>query len=505
MLSFKDRLPDIKMLYNQCQLHHHECSTHQLFVPSRLIHIRGTKADGLKARLVERQDLKGDVRYTTLSYRWGLGHHRPYRTLKDNISEHKLAIPWELLTVVVQDALLVTHTFDMAYLWVDSLCIVQDDQLDWQEEAARMGSIFTNSELTIVACNVSESRPNLTFSAAGPIIYDHENEIAVRSTWAGIKEVTKSTLYNRGWVFQEVLLSRRRLNFCDSQVYWHCRQSFYSEDGTLGGPGSESHPSLMEGTEDERWHTLIKSYTKTALTYITDRPLAIVGPTELERSQTNKTPVLGLWLETLSTDLAWDVGLNSHDIPLPNCPSWSWLSVDGRIKWPIDTYRPLLEILHCEVLWVGEAMVSPLAKAELKVRGQFGVLDLSNRLYGIDPNFPWDGTQFGNDSETTTIHIDGCLNYSDRDTLRLDTSYRLLLVGQTEWESEPRERVRNGDARWKCEILFIVLKQMRGLHNECQYKRIGHGSLRMDYDLKDQTPVWPEHLPCFQATTIDLI
>ena len=172
--------------------------------------------------------------YTTLSYSWGTGASGPSRTTKNNFHEHLCDISWSKLTKTVQDAIYVTHALDIKFLWVDSLCIIQDDPKDWENEAAKMSDIFAGSELTIAASGAIDSCGGLKIDSMAPPIYDPPEEeyegVLIRwpvADWGGLEQ---SHLFSRGWVFQEMLLSRRKLHFAEDQVYWHCRCLVKSED-----------------------------------------------------------------------------------------------------------------------------------------------------------------------------------------------------------------------------------------------------------------------------------
>jgi len=59
-------------------------------------------------------------------------------TTKNTLAEHLRKIPWENLSKTFQDALTITHELGYQYIWIDSLCIVQDDKFDWETESKNM-------------------------------------------------------------------------------------------------------------------------------------------------------------------------------------------------------------------------------------------------------------------------------------------------------------------------------------------------------------------------------
>lgn len=500
-LSLTERIPGILKLFKECREHHPECGGRPHYVPTRLILICGTDAERFNLRLVDRGEVGLDASYSTLSYRWGEGQHRPYRTMKDNISKHRTSIPWELLTPLVQDALQVAHRLHMQYIWIDSLCIVQDDLLDWRREATEMGNIFTHSELTIMAANAESSSEHLAVSVPGPSIIDHEHGIGIRKPSADLRFVEKTSLYSRGWVFQEIMLSRRRLNFCDSQVYWHCRRLLASEDDALLITGYTSHPALTEFDETLKWHDLVNTYTDTNFTYLSDRPRALAGPVKMMQAELGKTPILGLWLETLSTDLAWGCNLKTRTAPLHNCPSWSWLSVDGLVWWGVEEYRPLLEIIACDVFWDGETLVSPLAGARLEVSGRSKEVDLA--WIPASENGHVDIVII-EDTDYSEVMLDDVASHFAEVHLTSYLTCRILLAGQYE-EDMAKIRPEDPDAGWECEIQFLVLESAPRRPEINGYKRIGVGHMNLPYDSMKSEPVWPKELLIFETVTINLV
>lgn len=67
----------------------------------------------------------------------------------------QIRIPWAELPNTFQDAITVTRMLGLKYIWIDSLCIVQDDAQDWEREAAKMAIIFEAAYVTIAATAAS--------------------------------------------------------------------------------------------------------------------------------------------------------------------------------------------------------------------------------------------------------------------------------------------------------------------------------------------------------------
>ena len=171
--------------------------------------------------LREKQTIN-DRRYIALSHRWG---ESMSETLKDNIDSRKNSINHADLPTNFQDAIEVTRQLGIRYLWIDSLCIIQDDPEDWRRESRLMGDVFNSAYCTI----------SVRVTSGPGFLTNHYDRKCVRLPYRKhsslyiceqiddfSKDVEDAALSNRGWVFQERVLSRRTLYFTDHQVYWEC-------------------------------------------------------------------------------------------------------------------------------------------------------------------------------------------------------------------------------------------------------------------------------------------
>lgn len=126
------------------------------FVPSRILDLGAVATEardptvthiGDTVRLVSGADVQGS--WAALSYCWGLGASENVRTLKANLEQHQRAIPVRILPATVQNAIQLARALGFRYLWIDALCIVQDDSEEWAKEAASMGSVYLHASLVI--------------------------------------------------------------------------------------------------------------------------------------------------------------------------------------------------------------------------------------------------------------------------------------------------------------------------------------------------------------------
>jgi hypothetical protein len=192
-----------------------------LTMPTRLIEV------GELVRLVDSASIKAS-RYVALSHCWGpLKDNEKFCTSKHNIEQLKARIAVENLPRMFRDTVTITCGLGIKYIWIDSLCIIQDDKDDWERESGRMERVFSNAYCTIGASSASSSLDGflthrtprrcvqLKTQSAGtlyvcPAIDDFHDDVEL------------AELNRRGWVLQERALSRRSIYFTSRQVYWEC-------------------------------------------------------------------------------------------------------------------------------------------------------------------------------------------------------------------------------------------------------------------------------------------
>jgi hypothetical protein len=465
-------------------------------MPSRLLEIRNFHAGEYHIRLICCQDQSVIRPYTTLSYSWGTGANGPSRTTKDNFREHMCGISWSKLTKTVQDAIYVTHALDLKFLWVDSLCIIQDNPKDWENEAAKMSDIFAGSELTIAAVDAIDSCGGLKIDSIAPPIYDppeKEYEGAlIRWSAAPWTDLGRSHLFSRGWVFQEMLLSRRKVHFTEDQAYWHCRCLVKSEDCSyMNQKEEELLPSYKKNHD---WHDLMYNYSDKQFTFSTDRLAALAGVVKWYSKKYDLTPLLGLWHETLSLDLAWQrVGINYGGAPrkstIAGLPSWTWLFWDDLVQIPLHAVKrihvPFLRVIDCSINWVGEPMTSALKSVDLRVQAPIKTLTLT---------LPREPDRIGlrlNGLERPRVILD--------ELGRSSISYRHSLSETVDVLILARFRDNEDDTR--SSVSFLVVQEMPGTTAFPRYKRIGAGN--MDFvDFPDDDLA---HLPSIFSDSVERI
>ncbi len=151
-------------------------------VPTRLIDVGGREDIIRLVTLGDRQE-----HYLALSHFWGLSHR--LQTMKDNYQSLCDGVHLDELPATFQQAIDMAHTLDIQYIWIDTLCIIQDDPLDWEHEASRMGDVYAHAYLTISALGSADDSSGC-FNGAKP---DGTNPKAISVQWPFISCDSLST------------------------------------------------------------------------------------------------------------------------------------------------------------------------------------------------------------------------------------------------------------------------------------------------------------------------
>lgn len=241
-------------------------------------------------------------RYACLSHCWG--GVQLITTTKETTEERRRGINLELLPKTFKDAVIVARQLKIRYLWIDSLCIIQDDEEDWKSQASTMASIYRNAYLTIAATAAANSTAGLFITA--PATHQHHRyeyttasgkscEIYARRplphNWDWKLQDSNPDdpfpLMSRAWAYQERLLSPRVLHFSSSELWWECGECNNCECATReprvdrNPPPKVAHNRALLAMAPvklkERWHDLVSSYSCLALTYEKDRLYALDG------------------------------------------------------------------------------------------------------------------------------------------------------------------------------------------------------------------------------------
>lgn len=323
-------------------------------LPTRLLEIQGRH----KVRLRVTKDTNFiNKHYACLSYCWG--EREFISTNHSNLQDHLSDVPWSQLPKTFQEALEISRCLGIRYLWIDSLCIVQNDPEDWLRESAEMAGIYSNSFITLAAADSTDPRGGLL---TGRTTYHEAAEITVEEDprlrlFARIRDggVHDMPFFNRAWVFQERLLSPRVVYFGARNLSWECR-TLTTFDGeinelvwVLGGSRAELVRDTVSDSEGHcarvmQWRRLVHRYSRLRLSHATDIFPALQGITHLLGGYRKTGYYAGLWQDTVLLDLLWfrgQEGCSQYHLGIYRAPSWSWASFVGPIEWcPSETLSP---------------------------------------------------------------------------------------------------------------------------------------------------------------------
>ena len=208
--------------------------------------------------------------YLTLSHCWGSGRMIP-KTTHETIQAHRNTIAWSTLPPTFQHAVALTRSLGFRWLWIDALCINQDDVLDKQETIAHMDQIFVNSFMTIAATSAAESSEGLFLPKAQLFkiqatdserslhrifVREQPPHYVFKASFDGGAHMNDwelpfncsseanfhTPLLQRAWPYVERLLSPRVLHFTQSEMVMECREGYQCECGRIDDSRFDSRP-----------------------------------------------------------------------------------------------------------------------------------------------------------------------------------------------------------------------------------------------------------------------
>ncbi|KAF2734659.1 HET-domain-containing protein, partial [Polyplosphaeria fusca] len=293
-------------------------------LPTRVLEISGS-VESPSVRLIETEGRKAP--YCALSHCWG--KILLLTTTRANIGKHLSDIPFHTLPVTFRDAIILSQGIGIPYLWIDSLCIIQDDTQDWEHEAALMGNLYENATLVIAAAGSENSTKGLFVSArpkSDPLELPfstaatrEESFLTSIAPSAEDRPGEHSPLSTRAWVLQEWYLARRLVFFMPGGISWRCREIGLNERGV---PRDLSLYSL-EQRGDPSWLLILQEYSRRRLTKKSDRLVALQGVVSFVQRSRKATFHSGIWSDRIMEQLLWIV-VERYEQGVLDLPSWSW-------------------------------------------------------------------------------------------------------------------------------------------------------------------------------------
>ncbi|KAJ4186743.1 hypothetical protein NW755_007475 [Fusarium falciforme] len=409
----------VRWWLENCWGKHAECRKNHdaSYLPTRLIDVESSDPN-LVRLVVTAQESIDDPRYIASSHCWGLNMPELAKTVTSNFNKHTESIPLSDLSRTFIDFIRISRDIGVRYVWIDSLCIIQDSYEDWTVEAAQMAAVYSNAYVTVAASSSSDGtggcrKGDASDSFFGPadLKWDEEDESGNRKTRTirvfakpeghAVTSLSQDPLVSRGWTLQERELSPRVVHYSKDTIRWECA----CQKATLEFPWSDSlsfnnalrafdqgqlQPQGTEGWYSDEavrknsfvWFEVVERYTKRSLTKQTDILPAVSGIARYFSKEIGDKYHAGLFESHGVIALIWRIAAKSKDKRSRHseylAPTWSWASVKGPAEWwwtlkqhkpePVGhTFTP--QILEMSTVPAGDDPFSILKGGTLRLKG----------------------------------------------------------------------------------------------------------------------------------------
>ena len=326
-----------------------------LWKPKRLLDVAVRGPNGAQGvRLCDGMFADPLSEYVTLSYCWGSS--KTVRLHRKTLPALRHGVAVSDLPKTIADAAYVTRELGFRYLWVDALCLMQDDNDEMLSECSLMDKIYSGASLNLAATASKDSGGGLFYSrnvsAIQPCVVEIRGGDIVPGTYYCLRStiwqdlVDRAPLTRRAWVFQERCLAKRTLHFTRNELLWECQEACCSEsfpDGLpsqLGPPQKTSSAVYLNKKQHHRqtanWHDVVRAFTQGNLTFRLDKLVAISAAARqyaVRNRLREKDYVAGLWNPDLPHALLWHVDHGLRPTKY-RAPSWTWASIDGVVQYP---------------------------------------------------------------------------------------------------------------------------------------------------------------------------
>lgn len=356
-------LSTIQEWLHTCQATHRHCrlassssSPDSYRLPDRVIDVGYDGMDSI--RLYSGPERHGS--YLALSHRWVTGPTPGWVTTQSSLARRYGWFSLRGLPKSIVDAIRVTRVLGFRFLWIDSLCIVQDSAADWNAQSLQMATIYSNARITLFAdCakddeagflywRGSDEGKTITIPLSSPpngglidgwrehepltLHLRHGVKMAVQFS-ENVDDTSKhAELANRGWILQERVLSRRILHFGRDQIFWECHEGTFAENGYLvqrrdvqecgvtpdGRFTKMTYTQVLEEADQpslppeefyKQWVRLVELYSTLNFTQGKDRLPALSGLAKAFHARTDPENkyICGLWGTNIGLYLAWSI------------------------------------------------------------------------------------------------------------------------------------------------------------------------------------------------------
>ncbi|EPE35069.1 heterokaryon incompatibility protein [Glarea lozoyensis ATCC 20868] len=416
-------LRKIRSWLDVCSKSHKWCKSNvKAFMPTRLLDL-GASDDKLRIHICNDQPLN----YVALSYCWGdQMHGSTTTTTSRNFMSRQKGFDANILSEICRDAIRLVRGLGLRYMWIDCLCIIQDNKIDWEFESALMGSIYQNAYVTLAAVAASSASEGFlkgreyTRLAIQFVFQDGNGngELVDGTLFAHhpgpqppSQAIYKSKWRSRAWTFQEEMLSTSILYCTPSSYYFECLAGDEVEQN-LPKPGprkqlpwredfrtEEGQTSSIAVTFDD-WYSLIENYSGRFVTVWQDILPALSGLAHIFAQHIGSKYIAGLWGNDIIRGLLWRHH-PAHAIQVQKqpyrAPSWSWAAVPGSTYWRTYyqfTKQPSFNIEAIDVMPSGADEMASVKHGKLSIRGKLVPASVIRQIVPEDEQSDFDGSDF---------------------------------------------------------------------------------------------------------------
>lgn len=269
----------------------------------------------------------------------------PLMTTRRTLKRHLKSLDIQDLPLMFQDAVTITRLLGIRYLWIDALCIIQDDHQDWEIQASEMGSIYQHSLVTFAVHSAKNPLEGFLWRRAVPPVLGisprqcrNGTQPAFYLTIPPLSDHATSTsffegkLTKRAWVAQELCVSQRVIHFVEDRVLWDCPHKDDSFPNALAEifRNRASQPS-------SNWLLFIEEYSSCQMTKEGDKLPAIAGIAKLWPRASSyfhySGYYCGIFNDNVHNSILWLRKGRDLIQKADRAPTWSWASVDGEISF----------------------------------------------------------------------------------------------------------------------------------------------------------------------------
>ncbi|KAL2192364.1 hypothetical protein P885DRAFT_47879 [Corynascus similis CBS 632.67] len=432
-------------------------------------------------------------------------------------------VPLRSLPQLVQDVIFVSLELGICYVWIDLLCIYQDEDnvADWQREATLMNRVYSNSFCNISAGDAKGCHESL-FASRDPNIFlpqlvelnvEHGDEktqlfrVYDNSYWH--RSVSRALVNSRAWVLQERFLSPRVLQFDKCQVLWECLEKSATETcpreipRSLVGMGNLVFKNLVPivqptptGAPNSKflskvrhiWTCLVEAYSACDLTVPSDKLIAISG--------------IAQHVAALLQAQSGVPGKTSRPAQY-RAPSWSWASIDGPVRpgWSY-TNHSLIKIDEVHLEYLTGDVFGAVTGGWLRLRGPLRQLQLV-RNYNRGHGWEWAIIIEGVRGIAPGVSHGTRNHYPTSPELRLDIfqdsfeednktgTLFAMLAGDVTVTLDPGRRDRRLEM-----LLLKLIDREKGIFERIGYAKVGNADA--DEIMRIQSSERASELPCIE-------